>query len=159
MGLLDKLFPRRAERLKAESTFKMLTGYAPVFRDWRGSIYESALVRSAIDTLARNISKLKIEITGTAKPTLQTKLKAAPNTFQTWSQFMYRLATILYVHNTAFVVPVFDTYGDVTGYFPVLPEKCEIVESRGKLYLAYTFHDNQRAAIELDLCAVLGTIS
>jgi len=153
MGLFERLFPKKqAELSRAESTFKMLTGYSPVFHDWRGSIYESALVRSAIDSLARNISKLNIDIVGSAKPALLTKLKNAPNAFQTWSQFMYRLATIFYIHNTAFIVPVFDVYGDITGYFPVLPEKCEIVESKGVLYLRYTFYDRQTAAIELSQC-------
>ena len=156
MGLFDRLFPKKQAQLKnAESVFKMLTGYSPVFHSWRGCIYESELVRAAIDALARNISKLNIDIVGSAKPTLLTKLRNAPNAFQTWSQFMYRLATIFYIHNNAFVVPLYDTYGDITGYFPVLPERCEIVESRGVLYLRYTFADRETAAIELDKCVCL----
>lgn len=154
MGLFDKIF-RRPERDRAQEYFKTLTAYRPVFHDWRGEIYESERVRAAIDARARHIAKLKVEIIGTAKPELQRLLRMGPNQFQTWGQFLYRLSTILDVNSTAFVVPVMDEDLKVTGYFPVLPQRVEILEYNGEPWLRYKFAHGQTAAVELRNCAVL----
>ena len=121
MGLLDSIFrpQKAAEQEKAlkeaKTTFTTLTAYKPRFSSWDGMIYESDLVRAAIDARARHISKLKVEIEGTANPALQTKLRLGPNLWQTWSQFLYRTSVILDVNNTAFIVPVFDERMIITG--------------------------------------------
>lgn len=155
MGLFDKLFRPQRERKRADEYFKTLTAYRPVFHDWRGELYESALVRAAIDARARHISKLKVETIGTAKPELQRLLKLGPNQFQTWGQFLYRVSTILDVNSTAFIVPIVDKDLKVTGYFPVLPERVEIIEFNGEPWLKYKFTHGQEAAIEMKYCAVL----
>lgn len=156
MGLFEKLFPRQTARRQVEEYFKTLTAYRPVFTSWHGAIYESELVRAAIDTRARHISKMNVAFTGAAKPYLQSKLKIAPNEWQTWSQFLYRLSTILDNQNSAFIVPVFGQYGEVTGMFPVLPSKCEIVETAdGVPYLRYTFITGEKASIERELCGLM----
>ena len=158
MGLFDKLFgkaPKPSGDFKGE--WKMLNGYEPHFSTFGGSIYESELVRASIDAIARNISKLAVRTEGAAKPKLQGKLKHGPNEMQSWSQFLYRLATILYIHNTAFIAPVFDLYGEVSGVFPVLPERCEIVQfGEDKTpYLRYKFGWGETAAVELDSCGIM----
>lgn len=154
MGLFDKIFGNRKERQGAYQTFKMLTGYAPVFNSWGGEIYESELVRAAIDARARHISKLEIAVTGTAKPDLQAKLRIGPNEFQTWGQFLYRLSTILDCQTTAIIVPVIDKDNNTTGIFPVLPEREEIVQYLGKPFLRMKFKDHT-AAIELDRVGIM----
>lgn len=133
----------------------MLTAYQPTFTRFGANVYEAELVRASIDAIARNISKLAITVQGSAKPALQTKLSHGPNEIQTWSQFLYRLATILYVHNTAFVVPVFDRYGEISGIYPILPERCEVVQYDGDPYLRYEFSWGQKAAIELSNTGIL----
>ena len=163
MGLLDSIFrpdKNRAEQeaLKnARATFKTLTAYRPAFTTWRGAIYESDLVRAAIDARARHISKLKVEIHGAAKPGLQSKLRQGPNQWQTWSQFLYRVSTILDAseRSTCIIVPVLDEYLTVTGYFPVLPNKCEVVDFKGEPWLRYNFTHGQTAATPMKDCAVL----
>ena len=157
MGLFDiflKNRPKKAENEK-QSTFKMLDGYTPKFTTWGGEIYESELIRSAINARATHISKLRVDLQGSARPALQSKLLKAPNQFQTWSQFLYRVSTILDVHNTAFIVPVYDKYGEPSGIFCPLPHKTEIVQYGTKPYLVYTFGWNERAAIELEYCGIL----
>lgn len=160
MSLLDKVF-RPKEAIKSEKAkdrglrFIELSGYTPVFTDWKGEIYESELVRAAIDARARHISKLKIELKGTAQPSLQSKLRQGPNQWQTYSQFLYRVSTILDIHNTAFIAPVFDAGMVITGYYPLLPKRCEIVEYNGELWLRYKFTHGQTAAVELKKCAIL----
>lgn len=157
MGLFESIFgSKKTETIKADSYFKTLTAYSPVFHSWNGSLYESELVRSAIDARARHIAKLKVEVIGSARPTLATRLKAKPNSFQTWYQFMYRLSTILDMHNTAFIVPVVDKYGDTVGMFPVLPTKCEILQTKdGTPVLKYEFADRQTGACYLSECGIM----
>ena len=155
MGLFDKIFGRRPKQADTLEAFRTLTAYQPAFTSFGGEIYESELVRAAIHALATHSSKLDVSISGGAKPKLQTQMRKAPNGWQTWSQFLYRLRTILEVQCTAFVVPVLDDYGSVVGIFPVLPSRCELKEWRGVPYLCYTFQTGETAAIELGLCGVL----
>lgn len=161
MSLLDKIFrPKEAEKSQdalreARSFFETLTAYAPVFTNWGGAVYESEIVRAAIDARARHISKLKVETVGTANPSLQAKLAQGPNQWQTWSQFLYRTSTILDVNNTAFIVPVFDERMIITGVFPVLPASCRLVEYDGEIWLRYQFNNGQYAAVEFRKCALL----
>ena len=161
MSLFDKIFrPDKAKKSEdairnAKAFFQTLTAYAPVFTNWGGAIYESEIVRASIDARARHISKLKVEVNGTANPSLQAKLRLGPNQWQTWSQFLYRVSTILDVNNTAFIVPVFDQSMTITGIFPVLPSSCTLVEYADEIWLRYQFSNGQYAAVEFRKCAVL----
>ena len=160
MGLFSKLFGNKPEpKGQYVGEYKMLDGYKPVFHRFDGSIYESELVRAAINTIATQCGKLQVTIQGAAKPSLQVKLRRNPNELQTWSQFLSRLATILYVHNTAFIVPVFDIYGEVSGIYSVLPDRCEVVgfkeNGNVKPYLRYTFRWGETAAIELENVGIM----
>lgn len=158
MSFFDKIFKKDRESekvLQKYTVFTELNGYRPVFHSWGGQIYESELVRAAIDARARHISKLEPLFYGSARPSLINKMKHAPNEWQTWSQFFYRASTILDVKNTCIFVPVFDADMIVTGYYPVLPHRCEIVEYNKEPWIRYKFGSGEEAAVELRLCAIL----
>lgn len=161
MSLFDKIFrPDEAKKSEdalrtARAYFETLSAYTPVFTNWGGAIYESEIVRASIDARARHISKLKVEVNGTANPSLQAKLRLGPNQWQTWSQFLYRVSTILDINNTAFIVPVFDERMTITGVYPVLPSSCSMVEYDDEIWLRYQFSNGQYAAVEFRKCAVL----
>ena len=154
MGLFEKIFPKKNQALVG-SRWEPLTAYKAMFSAWGGDIYESELVRSAIDCLARNSAKLKPEFTGAAKQKLIRQLKNKPNEFQSWYQFLYRLRTIYEIQNNAIIVPMLDKYDQVTGIFPVLPSSCEVVEYNGTEFLRYHFSNNQVGAIELSRCGLV----
>ena len=156
MGLFDALFKNRPKpEGKFEGGYKMLNGYTPKFTRFGGDIYESELIRAAINARATHISKLSVEFQGAARPALQNKLKRNPNQFQTWGQFLYRLSTLLDIHNSAFITPVFDEYGEHSGIYCPLPERCEIVQFSGAPYLRYEFGWGEKAAIELEFCGIM----
>ena len=161
MSLFDWIFrPNDAKKSEdalhgAYTMFRTLTAYQPVFTNWGGAIYESEIVRAAIDARARHISKLKVEIVGTANPSLQSKLRQGPNQWQTWSQFFYRTSTILDIQNNAFIVPVFDERMIITGVYPVLPSRCELIDFKGELWLRYKFSSGEIGAVEFRKCAIL----
>ena len=156
MGLFDKIFGGRPKpKGDFEGVFRMLNGYTPHFTSFSGGVYESELVRSAINTIATHISKLHVETIGAAKPALQVKLKHAPNEFQTWSQFLARAATIYYIHNTCLITPIWDEYGQISGIYTPLPDRCEVVQYGGKPYLRYHFAWGETAAVELENVGIL----
>lgn len=69
MGFFD-LFLKKAPKPVGQykGKFEMLNGYEPRFTTWNGGIYESELIRSAINARAVHISKLRFESTGSARP-------------------------------------------------------------------------------------------
>ena len=158
MGLFDWLFPKEQPKQIQQGSewFKMLTAYEPVFHNHIGSLYESELVRSAIEAKARHISKLKVEMQGEAQPYLKAKMKHSPNEWETWPQFLARCSTILDCTNNLFIVPVQDQYLQTIGFFPVLPERVKLIEDKKrKLWLCYTFRNNITGIVEFDRCAYL----
>lgn len=156
MSLFDKIFGNRPKPVgEYEGIFKMLNWYTPKFTSYSGGIYESELIRAAINARATHISKLKVEMLGSARPVLRSKMQHAPNQFQTWGKFLYRLSTILDVHNTAFIVPVFDEYGEPSGIYAPLPSRCEMVQYNDVPYLRYEFGWGDKAAIELEYCGIM----
>ena len=156
MGLFDAIFKNRPKpEGRFEGGYKMLNGYTPKFTKHSGEVYESELIRAAINARATHISKLKVELLGSARPSLQNKMKHAPNQFQTWDQFLYRLSTILDIHNTAFIVPIYDDYGEPSGVYTPIPQQCEVVQFGDTPYLRYTFGWGEKAAIELAYCGIM----
>jgi len=156
MGLFDIFLGNRPKPIgNLEGKFKMISGYEPKFYNFMGSIYDEQDIRACIHALANHTGKLKVEFTGSAKPELIRKLTKAPNQFQSWYQFLYRLRTIYEVHNTAFIVPIFDIYGEMSGIFCCVPTQCEVVSYAGVPYLRYTFRDGSKASIELNMCGVM----
>ena len=156
MGVFEKLFSRRTGR-RAGNFWTLIDGYTPSFTSWGGELYEMEIIRSAVHATANHVSKLNVKILGSAAPALQTKLRRGPNEWQTWGQFLYRLSTILDMQNTAFVIPVFDDFGQISGIFPVLPTQCSLFRnsSDGSYWLRYTFVSGKQASIALADCGIL----
>lgn len=159
MSLFDRLFrPNKAKQDKVqEKGTKFITteyGRGREFH-WSGDLFESELVRAAIDAKARHISKLKVSVNGSAKQDLMKKLVIQPNELQTWSQFLYRTSVILDVANTVFIVPMYDKDMKMNGIYTLLPRHTTIVEYKGDLWIVYDMAHGQRGAIEVSRCGIL----
>lgn len=159
MGILDKLFPNRKQQENKElmeGYFKTLSAYTPSFTTYNGGIYEMELTRAAINAKATAISKLKPEFTGGAYSSLAKRLQFKPNPYMDTTKFLYRLATILSVNTTAFIIPLYgEDMRTIVGYYPLLPQNTEVIEVRGDPWLRYTFANGQKAAIELESVGIL----
>lgn len=154
MGLFDYIFKKKNEAILGEY-FKMLNTYSPVFTTYDGGVYEMDLTRTAINSFATHCSKLKPEMSGSAHRKLQRALEFKPNYFTDTPKFIARLATILECEHTAFIAPVEDEYGELVGFYPLLPSCCEVVDVKGQLYLRYTFSNGQRGAIEFERVGIM----
>ena len=150
MGLIDRIFGKPKPTPVKEGRFETFTAFEPVFTSWGGQIYESELVRAAVDAMARHAGKLQYTMQGTARQKLYTATKNRPNPWYTWPVFLERCSNIYQVQNNLFIVPVLDDRGEVSGFFPVVPSECEVVQRNGVPYLRYTFMNGQRRSMELD---------
>lgn len=159
MGLFDKLFPNKQANKQAElieGYFKTMSAYTPSFSTYEGGLYEMELTRSAINAFATAVSKLKPEILGNAYKGLGRQLQFKPNEFMDTTKFLYRLATILSVNTTAFIIPLYaEDYKTIIGYYPLLPQRAEIVQIKGEPWLRYSFVNGEKAAIELSQVGIL----
>ena len=149
MGLFEAIFGRRRPAAWQETSYQTLTAYQPAWRSWGGRIYESELVRAAIDAKARHAAKLQYSMEGAARPKLWTMTRTAPNPWMTWAQFIERCSNIYETENNLFVVPILDDMGEVAGYFPALPSSCEIVGAGKDPRLKFTFWGGQKSTVPL----------
>lgn len=155
MGVFEKIFGKARWDIAAHRYFEMLNGYTPMFTNAPESLYEMDITRSAVHSFATFCGKLKPEVEGTALKRLRSVLEYKPNPFMDTYKFLYRVATILAVNNTVFIVPVEGMDGKAEGLFPLLPDTCEVVEYQGEAYLRYTFANGKRAAIELNRVGIM----
>lgn len=156
MGLFEKIFKNQKINSAMNGYFKTFSAYTPVFTSRSGGLYEMDSTRAAIHATATHCSKLKPHVTGSANKRMERVMQFRPNPWQTTSQFLYRLATILEVDNTAFLVPLLDEYDRTSGVYPVRPSQCSVMEgSDGKAYLRYEFQTGKHVAIEYERCGVM----
>ena len=80
MGFFDLFLKNRPKpRGEFKGEFKMLNGYEPRFTTWGGGLYESELIRSAINARAVHISKLKFETVRQLPRLLQEEAQILPD--------------------------------------------------------------------------------
>ena len=151
MGMLEKIFGRREQpaALKNAQIFRMLEGYTPAWTTWRGSIYESELIRASLDAWGRHAAKLKPNLKGSAERDLQTRLKVKPNAFQEWTKFLYQIATVLGARNNSFLVKTRNDDGTPNGIIGLIPESWELVEYENEPWIRFILPNNKRRAERL----------
>lgn len=157
MGMLEKIFGKREQPagLKNAQIFRMMEGYTPAWTTWRGSIYESELIRGALDAWGRNAGKLKPNIRGKASAELQNRLRVRPNAFQEWSQFFYQTATVLGVRNNVFLVRTRNEDGTPNGIINIIPDSWELVEYQGEPWIRFILPNNKRRAEKLSEAGIM----
>lgn len=149
MGLFNSIRKKEKMEQKVQEYFQIMNSYVPTFSSFEGSIYEMELTRAAINSFATQCSKLKPEIHGQNNGTLERKMQFKPNPLMDTKKYLYRLATVLSVDNTAFIAPLYDDFMRIVGYYPLATSKCRIVDYDGVRYLRYDFGNGQHGACEL----------
>ena len=72
-----------------------------------------------------------------------------PNTWQTWSQFLYRVSVVLDLHCTAFIAPVYSRDFDILGIALAVPSDFNLVDVDGAPWLRMRFANGDIASDEL----------
>lgn len=154
LGIFNRNEVRKKEKLEkaVQDYFRMLNAYSPAFRTFEGSVYEMEQTRAAIHAFANHASKLVATVKGAAATeAFRGMLKYQPNPLMNTSQYLYRIATFYKASNTSFIVPLYDKFGTITGFYPLNTDKCEIRQDKeGTAYLRYEIKDGVYAAIELE---------
>lgn len=155
MGIFETIFKKPKLKNQMQKYFELLDGYTPVFTTYEGGVYEMELTRACIHAFASHCSKLLPTVTGADLLSLQRVLDGKPNPFMTSAQFLYKAATITETENTCYIVPLYNEYQEICGYYPISPQRTEFVEDDGKPYARYTFGSGKTAAIELDRVGIV----
>lgn len=155
MGLFEKIFGPRGKDTSGQQWITLNNYTDASWKRWSGDAFESDLVRAAVDARARHISKLSPVLTGSAQSSLQKRLMMRPNSWQVWSQFLYRVSVVLDLQCTAFIVPVYSPIYDITGISLVVPSDFELVDVNGVPWLRLRFSNGNVASDELSHIGIM----
>ena len=156
MGLFERLFNKPPQSPRVQGGYSTLNSRSPSFAKWGGNPYEQRLIRSCIESGARQCSKLQPNVTGSAGARLQRNLRVQPNPWQTTPQFIARVWRILKMDTTAFIAPLYaDDLETVVGFVPLRPSYTEAVKVEGELWYRFTFGDGRKVLAEASTIGVL----
>lgn len=124
-----------------------------VFSDFGDNINASDVVKICIDRIATHAAKLKPRYIKKQddstvvekKGSLAFILKFQPNPIMSPYDFIYRVVTLLYLNNNAFIYPVYDeTTFELRELWPIKPNSVEALKDEsGELYLCFYFSDRK----------------
>lgn len=137
------------------TTLRMLNGYLPVFTAFSGDAYDSDVVRSAVDAVARNAAKLKpkhIRRTGNriepADSSIERILQVRPNPYMDAYTFYYKVVTQLYMQNNSFVFLDWEPMtGKLRGLYPINAPTVMLLESGGEIFAKFFFLGGQQVVL------------
>lgn len=153
-SLFEKIFGKPTQPKGEYTQLKLLNSYIPIFTPFGSEIYNSDIVRSAVDTIARNAAKLKPKhirrVNGDIilqDSQIQRLLQTRPNPYMDAFTFYYKVITQLYLKNNSFVFIDFDSTGGVRGFYPVEFSNLELLESRDEIFARFSFIGGDRVVL------------
>lgn len=120
----------------------------------QAQLYDMYLARSHINRIAAEISKAEPQL-AVANKRIEYYAAKYPNPYQSISQFLYQLATILLTDNNAFIIPIFDRTGMIEGLWPASPKDVTVVQIENQLWVQMNFPDGKTMTVEYERCAHL----
>jgi phage portal protein, HK97 family len=133
--------------------FKTLNDFTPFFSAFNGSLYDSDIVRTCIDAIARHAGKLKPkhirrvngEILQTSSD-LEWMLQVRPNRYMNGYDFIYKTVSQLYSNNNAFIY-IHTVNGGIEGFYPLNFSTVELLEYQDELYCRFLFNCGFRMTV------------
>lgn len=152
MGLFD-IFKRK-KKVVAPISYDahLFKTTLDLFTDFGDNINASDIVKICIDRIATHSAKLKPRYVKTEDDkTVQEKkgnlaylLKFQPNPLMTPFDFIYRVVTLLYLNNNAFIYPVYDKNYDLQALWPLKPNSVEMLKDEsGETFLRFYFSNGK----------------
>ncbi len=154
-SLFDFIFGRRpaSSTPTAVQSLKMMNGFVPSFSQIADS-YDSDVVRSAIDAIARNAAKLKPKhirrVNGqitTMNSNVEYLLSVRPNPYMDAYTFWYKVITQKYAQNNSYVFVDWDETGQARGFYPINASQVEFLESQNQIFVKFAFLGGQQVTL------------
>lgn len=152
MGLFD--FLNLSRQRKKYKYAQMLNGRVPVFSSFGENIYASDVVQQACFCIVQEVKKLTpmhVKKLGQDVTPVAGRLQSvlnAPNDVMTTSDMLERIAWAYLVKYNAFVVPVWDSRGEITALWPVVPDRVTFIEdAAGQLGVKMEFADGTETTV------------
>ena len=135
-SLFEMIFGNRRPNEQQQTLLRMLNGFYPTFSPFSGDAYDSDVVRAAVDAIARNAAKLKPKHIRQrsnglqeAQSNIERLLAVRPNPYMSAYDFLYKVVTLLYLQNNAFIFIDWDETGTmVRGFYPIPASVVEFLE-------------------------------
>lgn len=157
MRFIQKIFRTRySKEIQSEkSRVEVMNGGPAIFTQFSGNAYESDIYRSAVDSIARNVAKLKpvhvVTIDRNRKDgdnSLNRILQVRPNPYMTSYDMIYKIVTHYYLYNNAFAYLQKDENGKLTGIYPLSPVNMEyLTDLTGELYCRFFFAGDKQVTL------------
>lgn len=157
MGFIRKIFRdgKSKENQSLKSRVEVMNGGPAIFTQFSGNAYESDIYRSAVDSIARNVAKLKpvhvVTIERNRKDGdnyLNRILQVRPNPYMTSYDMIYKIVTHYYLYNNAFAYLQKDENGKLTGIYPLSPVNMEyLTDLTGELYCRFFFAGDKQVTL------------
>ena len=153
MGLFDMF--KRKKKVVAPINYdaQLFKSTLNLFTDFGDNINASDIVKICIDRIATHSAKLKPRYVKTEddktvqekKGSLAYLLKFQPNPLMSPYDFIYKIVTLLYLNNNAFIYPVYDPITfELKELWPLKPNSVEgLKDESGELFLRFYFTDSK----------------
>lgn len=144
-SMFESIFGKKPVEPQNLNSYKVLNGYDAIFTLSSKNIYDSKVVRTAIDRIATHGAKLtpkhiKGDINHPIYGDINFMLQNKPNPIMTSYDFIYKIISQLYTYNNAFVFINKDKDGFITGFYPILSYEDKLLQDKkGNVYLRFRF--------------------
>lgn len=157
-SLFSKIFGAKEQKIYG-TDLELLNGYTAHFTRWDRDLYRTPQIRMCIDAIARNGAKLNPKhIRATDREYVQLNrnmarlLSQQPNEIDNAYSFYYRIISLLYLNNNAFVYIARDVDGVPVGLYPINPNHYRLLEYKGEIYIEFFFsHRKYVASLKDDI--------
>src|SRR5690554_3971981 len=115
-GAIQAIFGRPQPRVT--STWQEVGGFRSTFGGYGADVYANEVVRACIRTLAEHTSKANVMVLRDGQPgdkRLQRMIQYRPNIYMNGKDFLYKVRTLLEIHNIVFVYIMRDDMGRCIG--------------------------------------------
>lgn len=148
-SLFNIVFGKKKQQKVIEEQFKMFNSYESDFTTVGNNLYDSNIARECIDTIATHAAKLipkhiQNSLSNNIQGDINYLVGFQPNPIMTKFDFIYRLISMYYTDNNAFVYLDYDKDGMLIGLYPVLATQYSLYETdTGMPLLQFRFINGQ----------------
>lgn len=163
MGWLSNLFKKQEEKVNNSTYAEVMSGYAPIFSQFGNNIYASDVVQQAVSCIVQEIKKLNPEHiiqNGSDVIPVNSSLQRVlnnPNPLMTTSDFLEKVAWLLFLNYNAFIIPTYYVWRDdngnmkkrYDGLYPIAPSQVDFIEdASNRLYVKFRFNNGQEYTLD-----------